>query len=170
MIAQGEISGLETGTVLTTEGAGATVIINKSKSCNECGKAQAGICGKGGTGMIMKVLNPFGAERGDTVLLGLDKKTHIKIYLLTYVLPVIVLFISAASGHIISLSSGIKGLDAAAGFTGLIISLIYCINKVRKIDRTTQLYITGILREPPDCKEFIGASPEEKDYLAAFSK
>ena len=49
-----ERSGLETGTVIETNGTMAKVRINKSKSCKECGKAQAGICGKSGEGMIMK--------------------------------------------------------------------------------------------------------------------
>ncbi|MBI5739315.1 MAG: SoxR reducing system RseC family protein [Nitrospirae bacterium] len=119
MKTQEEKNDLETGTVLKTEGQWASVITNKSKSCNECGKAQAGICGKSGAGMVIKVKNDAGAKVWDTVLLELDGKTHVKAYFLVFILPVLTLFISAYAGHLISQSSGIQGLDAAAGFFGL---------------------------------------------------
>ncbi len=73
-------SDLETGTVIKAEGKWATVITNKSMACNECGKAQAGICGKGGAGIVVQVLNQLGAGEGETVELGLDKKVLIMGY------------------------------------------------------------------------------------------
>ncbi|MBI5097698.1 MAG: SoxR reducing system RseC family protein [Nitrospirae bacterium] len=159
---------LETGTILNTHGAWATVITNKSKSCKECGKAQAGICGKSGAGMVIKVRNPAGALKGDTVELGLDKVTHIKAYFLAFILPVLILFICTYIGSIISLSTGIKSLDVIAGFTGLIISIIFSFKKIRKLDRTSRLQVANVLYDPPEYVTTVSA--EEMDYMAAFDK
>ena len=159
---------LETGTVIKTDGAWASVITNKSKSCNECGKAQAGICGKSGAGMVMSVKNTAGAKRGDTVELGLDKTIHIKAYFFAFIFPVAILFVCAYSGSVISLSAGINGLDVIAGFTGLIISILYSFGKIRQFDRTSRLQITKVLSDPP---EYVSAiSAEEMDYISAFNK
>lgn len=161
-------SAIETGTVLKTEGDGATVITNKSKSCNECGKAQAGICGKSGAGMIMEVRNPVGAKARDIVLLELDSKTHVKAYFLAFVLPVAILFLGTCAGYIISQFSGVKGLDVTAGIVGLVASITYSMKKIRTLDRTTQLQIKKVLNNMPETDSL--ASSEETDYLAAFGK
>ena len=159
---------LETGTVIKTEGVWASVITNKSKSCNECGKAQAGICGKSGAGMVMSVKNTAGANKGDTVELGLDKITHIKAYFFAFIFPVVTLFVSAYLGSVISLSADVKSLDVIAGFTGLIISILYSFRKIIRLDRTSRLQITKILSDPP---EYVSAiSAEEMDYISAFNK
>jgi positive regulator of sigma E activity len=159
---------LETGTVLNTDGAWATVITNKNKSCRECGKAQAGICGKSGAGMVIKVRNPACALRGDTVELGLDKATHMKAYFLAFILPVVILFLCAYLGSVISFAVGVKSLDVIAGLTGLIISILFSLKEIRKLDRTSCLQITKVLFDPP---EYITAiSAEEMDYMSAFNK
>ena len=116
---------LETGTVLKTEGDWATVITNKSKSCRECGKAQAGICGKQGSGMVLRVRNNYGARTGDTVLLELETSVQIKANFFVFILPVISLFLFAYLGHVISNYTGLNGLDAAGGITGLIVSSLF---------------------------------------------
>lgn len=161
---------LETGTVLKTEGNFATVITNKSKSCNECGKAQAGVCGKGGAGMVMKVKNTLGAKKGDTVLLGLDRKTLIRGFFIFFIFPIIILFFSAFAGYRLSHLLGIKGLDILAGFTGLVIALFYSFKKIRNLDRSTQLHITGILYQSSGLESTTSLRPEEADYLSAFSR
>ncbi len=159
---------IETGTVLETEGLWATVITNKSKSCKECGKAQAGICGKSGAGLVMKAQNFAGAEKGDIVELSLDITTHIKAYFLAFVLPVITLLFCTYLGSVISLSVGVTNLDVIAGFTGLILSVVFSFKHIQKLDRTSQLKIIKVLHEPP---EYITSlSAEETDYMAAFNK
>jgi positive regulator of sigma E activity len=158
----------ETGTVIKTDGTWATIITNKSKSCNECGKAQAGICGKSGAGMVMSVKNAAGANKGDTVELGLDKATHVKAYSLAFIFPVVILFLCAYSGSIISSAAGVKGLDVIAGLTGLIISTLFSFKKIGELDRTSCLQITKVLFDPP---EYVAAvSAEETDYMSAFNK
>lgn len=159
---------IETGTVLKTEGMTATVITNKSKSCQECGKAQAGICGKSGSGMIMTVKNSLGADKGDTVEIGLERKVHVKGYFIAFILPVIVLFIAAYAGHVLSETIGAKHLDVTAGLTGLIVSMIYSFRKIRKLEKTTQLHITRILRGASEYG--VNSCSEEMDYLRAFNR
>ncbi|MBI5665571.1 MAG: SoxR reducing system RseC family protein [Nitrospirae bacterium] len=161
-------SEIETGTVLKTEGTQALVITNKSKSCKECGKAQAGICGKSGSGMVLKVDNQLGAERGDTVELGLEATVHVKGYLLIFILPVIALFIAAYAGHALSQLTGVLYLDVSAGLAGLISAVIYSFRTIRKLDKSTQLHITKILYGPSEYG--VGSCAEEIDYLHAFNK
>jgi positive regulator of sigma E activity len=159
---------LETGTVIKIDGPWASVITNKSKSCNECGKAQAGICGKSGAGMVMSVKNRAGARKGDTVELGLDKATHIKAYFFAFILPVAILFVCTYSGSVISSYAGINGLDVIAGVTGLVISILYSFHKIRSLDRTSRLQIIKIISDPPEYVSAAGA--EEMDYISAFTK
>lgn len=161
-------SDIETGTVLKTGGTQALVITNKSSACKECGKAQAGICGKSGSGMVLKVDNPLGAERGDTVELGLEKAAHVKGYFLAFILPVIALFIAAYAGHVLSQLTGFKYLDAAAGLSGLILAILYSFRKIRELDKSAQLHITRILYESHEYQ--VGSCAEEVDYLHAFNR
>jgi positive regulator of sigma E activity len=157
---------IETGTVLKCEGEWAMVITNKSKSCRECGKAQAGICGKSGAGMVIKVRNPVGAKSSDTVLLELDRSIHIKAYFLAFILPVAILFLCTYAGYLVSQSSGIKGLDVTAGFIGLAASAAYSLNRIRSLGMKTHLQIGKILHDAPE--SYSSSCPEETDYLAAF--
>jgi positive regulator of sigma E activity len=159
---------LETGTVLKTEGKWATVITNKSKSCRECGKAQAGICGKQGSGMVLRVKNNYGARTGDTVLLELEKSVHIKAYFFFFVLPVVSLILFAYLGHVLSNYTGLNGLDAAGGITGFIISSLFAIRKIHAMDKLSKLRITGTVNDRPECE--LSSYPEEADYLSGFSR
>ncbi len=163
-----ERSNIESGTVLETNGNFATIVINKSKSCKECGKAQAGICGKGGAGMIMKVTNPINAVKGDDVTLGLGIKTQIKGYLLVFILPVAALMTGAYAGYLISQTTGIANLDVITGISFLVLSIAYMIHKVRDLDKSAQIHITGTLHKGQESLSI--TYPEEMDYLAYFDK
>lgn len=159
-------TGIETGTVLRTDGTRATVITNKSASCNECGKAQAGICGKSSSGMVMSAQNPLGAVQGDIVEIGLQRKDHVKGYFVAFVLPVIALFAAALAGHLLSEETGIHGLDVTAGLAGLVLSILYSAWKIRSMEKSAALSITKILNAPAEYG--LGSAAEEIDYLHAF--
>jgi len=163
-----EPSGIETGTVLSTDGAWATVITNKNSACRECGKAQAGICGKRGDGIIMRVRNVPGAKAGNTVVLELGKKTHAAAYFFTFILPVVVLFLFAYPGHLASNDFGIRGLDAATGLAGFFVTLFYSLRKIHTLDRTSHFSVSKIITDARDRPS--ASCQEETDYLAAFSK
>jgi positive regulator of sigma E activity len=161
-------SDIETGTVLSTDGAWATVITNKNSACRECGKAQAGICGKQGDGITMRVRNVPGAKAGNTVVLELGKTTHAAAYFFAFILPVIALFLFAYPGHLASHHFGIRGLDAASGLAGFIVSLLYSLRKIHKLDKATHLSVSKIITDAQNRTST--ACPEEADYLDAFSK
>ncbi len=163
-----ERTGFDTATVIMTEGTFATVVTNKSKSCNECGKAQAGICGKSGTGMVIKVKNPLNAVKGDQVTIELDSRTHAKGYFYFFVLPVIALIAGTYSGYLFSESAGIKGLDVIAGIVFLVISIAYALIKVQRLDRSTQFEITRILHKQPGSPAI--SCSEGLDYLERFKR
>ena len=158
----------ETATVLKTEGKSATVITNKSASCKECGKAQAGICGKKGSGMVLRVNNTIGARQGDTVELGLSRKTHIEGLFVIFILPMLALIGFTYIGHLLSHYVEVRGLDSMSGITGLIISIIYSYKKIRKLDQRTELHIKKIFQDQTEYE--IGSSSEEIDYFRAFHK
>ncbi|MBI4686814.1 MAG: SoxR reducing system RseC family protein [Nitrospirae bacterium] len=160
---------IETSTVISVEGKWAMVITNKSKACRECGKAQAGACGKGGAGMALKVRNPLGAKKGDIVMLGIEEKTRVKGYFFIFIMPVIVLFLSAFLGYLLSRYSSIKNLEAFFGFLGLVISIIYASKKTQELNRTSHLYITKILQGQELQNYNSGIDSEAMDYLTAFN-
>jgi len=144
-----ELSGLETGTVITTNGTHAKVRIDKSKSCKECGKAQAGICGKSGEGMIMEAGNNLHAGEGDRVTLDLEKKVHVKAYFLVFILPVVSLFLFACLGHEISGFTGIESLDVMLGITGLVLAILFSLSEIKKLDSSAEMEITRIVSQSP---------------------
>ena len=163
-----ERSDRESGTVIETNGIVATVVINKSKSCNECGKAQAGICGKSGAGMVIKVKNPLKAVKGDMVTLEIEKKTQAKGYFLVFILPVLTLLAGSYAGHLLSQATGIKGLEVIIGISLLVLAIAYSLIKIHKLDKTADFYIASILN--PEQNLSLPSCSEETDYLAHFSR
>jgi positive regulator of sigma E activity len=140
-----ERSDIESGTVIDIDGRLASVIINKSKSCHECGKAQAGICGKSGAGMIMKAQNTIDAVKGDMVTIELETATQARGFFLFFILPVLALFAGSYAGFLLSESTGVKGLEVITGMAMLIIFSCYSLNKIRKLDKAAIYSIKSIL-------------------------
>jgi len=157
----------DTATVIKTDGSRATVVINKNSSCRECGKAQAGICGKGGGGMLLSVRNDIGAKQGDTVVVSLDRKTHFKAYLFAFIMPVIALFGGTYAGSVMSgwLVSG--DLDVFLGLVSLILGIIFSLKMIHTLDRTEDMYISRIIYDGTG--HDISPSAEGEEYLRAFA-
>ncbi len=143
-----ELSGLETGTVIEVTGTRAKVRVNKSSACKECGKAQAGICGKSGEGMVMEVRNKLNAGLGDMVTIDLERKVHVAGYFLVFISPVLALFFFAYIGHEMSVQSGIQNLDVILGITGLVFSILFSLLKIKKMDSSAEMNITRIVSQP----------------------
>jgi len=154
-------SGIETGTVLQTDGVTAKVITNKSKACNECGKAQAGICGKQGAGMVMNVRNAIGAAQGDIVTIDLDRSTHIKAYFIVFIIPIVALFVFSYIGSLL----GTPGLEVILGISGLAVSLLLSAHIIRKLNKSAGMKISSILGKD---ESFEAMTQEEMDYLRAY--
>ena len=159
---------LETGTVLSTDGISATVVTNKSRACNECGKAEAGICGKQGAGIVMKAKNSPGAKTGDRVVIELEKSAQVKAYFLAFIFPVMALCVCAYFGYILSVQTGTGGLDVISGLTGFIVALLISLKMIHSLDKSAQMYISRIIHESPDYTS--GSCSEEADYLNAFNR
>jgi sigma-E factor negative regulatory protein RseC len=158
----------ETATVVQTHGDTATVMINKSSACSECGKAQAGICGKGGAGMLIRVRNTAGAKQGDTVVVSLDRKTHYKAYLFAFVIPVIALFAGTYVGSILSGRFDTEYLDVIFGLFSLGLSVVYSLRIIHTLDRSRDMYISRIIHDGGAGYD-LSSSPEGEDYLRAFA-
>lgn len=158
----------DTGMVIETDGLWAVVRTNEEKSCNECGKARAGICGKGGAGMILQVKNPVGAVKGDTVKIDLEKGTHYKAYFLAFILPLLMLFLGTAAGSVLSKSWGIGNLELLGGFSGFIIAVAFSLKKIHSLDKSKKMYIADIIHDTPPSGCEMNPGPEEMDYLAGF--
>jgi len=161
-------SGHETGTVIATQDLWAEVKMNKSSSCRECGKAQAGICGKKGAGMVLKARNTLHARTGDTVTVELAGTSYAKACFYTFIVPVAALIVSAYLGDVVSDKAGIEGLTVVAGLTGLVTAIVYSLKKIRKLDSTVHMEVIKIISDRFDQNR--PASQEEHDYLSAFSR
>ncbi|UCH82461.1 MAG: SoxR reducing system RseC family protein [Nitrospiraceae bacterium] len=109
----------------------AKIRIDKSTSCKECGKAQAGICGKSGEGMVMEAGNTLHAREGDRVTLGLKKSVQVKAYVPVFIFPVVSLFLCAYLGDVISVRTNLKGLNVILEITGLVITIIVSLCKMK---------------------------------------
>jgi len=160
-----ERSDRESGTVIES-GLVATVVINKSKACHECGKAQAGICGKSGAGMVLKVTNTLNAVKGDMVTLEIEKKTQAKGYFLVFILPVLTLLAGSYAGLLLSQATGIKGLEVITGISLLALAIVYSLIKIHKLDKSADFYISSILTREQNLS--LPSCSEETDYLAHF--
>ncbi len=135
---------VETGRVIKRDEGGAKVMIDKGESCRGCGNAKIGLCKPGGSGMIMDVENPIGAEVGDTVKIGIDEKLRRRGYFLLYILPLFFLVFGSVLGYILNTILGISSLDVLFGFLFLALSLIYSLKKIHAYDRTRKLFIRTI--------------------------
>jgi sigma-E factor negative regulatory protein RseC len=138
---------VETGKVYKTEGNIALVKIDQGTSCKGCGMGKLGLCKPGGAGMLLKVENTIGAKVGDTVTIGLEKKTHMKGYFIAFILPLVVLLFSSFIGYLLSLFTEMKGLDVVAGFTGLAVAVLYSLKRINKLDRETLMYIRRVVSD-----------------------
>lgn len=161
---------VETGRVIETGNGIATVRIDKGESCKGCGMGKIGLCKPGGSGMVMEVENPLGANKGDTVMLGLDSSTHLKGYLFSFILPLIMLVISTFVGYILSGLTGIGGLEIISGFLGLSVTVFFSLRKMRKIDKSKRMYIRRVLRDSSNFMWEADYGAEGGDYLEVYNQ
>ncbi|RMG72481.1 MAG: hypothetical protein D6710_04715 [Nitrospirae bacterium] len=161
---------VETGFVLKTDGELATVQIKQGKSCKGCAMGKLGMCRPGGAGMRLKVKNPVKAEVGDTVMIGIDKKTHSKGYFIVFIFPLLILFISTIIGYYLSTWLELKGLEIITGFTGLGVSIFYSLNRIHRMDKEVTMYIKRIVQDVPEFSWEANYGAEGGDYLSGFAE
>jgi len=78
---------LEAGVIIKTDGATATVRIDKAQACSHC-KSK---CMESNGSMITEALNPIGANFGDIVSLKVNPKTALTATLIVFGLPLLAL-------------------------------------------------------------------------------
>ncbi len=161
---------VETGVVLETNGELALVQINQGKSCKGCAMGKLGMCRPGGAGMRLTVKNPLGAKVGETVMIGIDKKTHSKGYFIVFIFPLIILVVSTLAGYLLGQKLHALGLEVFTGFTGLAVAIYFSLKRIHKMDKEVTMYIKRIVKDVPEFSWETNYSSEGSDYLSGFAK
>ncbi len=160
---------VETGVVIEREGTTAKVLLGKGTSCRGCAMAKLGMCRPGGANMIFTVDNTLNAEVGDTVMLGLKREVHWKGYFIAFILPLLIFVVSSLSGYLISLYTGLRGIDVLSGFVGLALAIAFSLGRLRKMDSTERMHIKRIVRDVAGT-EGVYQGAEGLDYLHGFQQ
>ncbi len=160
---------VETGVVLETKGELAKVQINQGKSCKGCAMGKLGMCRPGGAGMVLMVKNPLNAKEGDTVMIGIDKKTHTKGYFIVFIFPLLILVVSTFAGYFLSQKLQTSGLEVLTGFVGLAIAIYFSLKKINRMDKEVTMYIKRIVKDVPDFSWEVNYGAEGGDYLSGFA-
>ena len=131
----------EPGVVMETAGNTAKVMMSRSGGCESCGAA--GSCKVASGDRIMEADNPVGAKTGQHVLVEIESVLFLKATFLTYMLPVIFLFLGAyLGGKYGPMLSGAISLDywqAIGGVAFLVLSAVLVRLYDRKVKRTTTI-------------------------------
>ncbi|MCG8470724.1 MAG: SoxR reducing system RseC family protein [Desulfobacterales bacterium] len=140
----------EEGIVIKTASHGrAWVETVRTSACEGCASKDA--CHASGKTMEVCAINDAGARVGDRVMVSIETATLIRMSLLAYIFPVIVMMVGAAIGNGLapslgvnaSLSSGIGGFGSLA-FSFLVIRMVE--GRIASADRYTPR-ITKILMD-----------------------
>ena len=131
----------EPGVVMETAGNTAKVMMSRSGTCESCGAS--GSCKVASGDRIMEADNPLGAKPGQRVMVDIESAMFLKATFLTYMLPVIFLFLGAYLGG--KYGPGISGaisLDywqAIGGVIFLVISAVLVRLYDKKVKRATTI-------------------------------
>lgn len=103
------------GKVISTEKDLAQVTINRGSMCGDsC--SNCGMCENKGTKIVVK--NPLGAQKGDTVRLGVSTSKGLGAATLVYLMPVVILIATL----MIFVNAGLsEGVSAALAFLVMIV-------------------------------------------------
>ncbi|MHB8882282.1 MAG: SoxR reducing system RseC family protein [Thermodesulfovibrionales bacterium] len=153
----------EFGSIISLKGDKAVVLMMGGHACKGCGAAAIGLCRAADTSMQLTVTNEVGAKVGDTVRIGLDKATRARGYFLAYIIPLISLLAGAAAGHIAGSLYGVPSLDVLCGSSALGLTLLFTFRKLKELDCTAMMTISGVIPQQPVFKDEI-KTDEERRY------
>lgn len=148
---------VETGTVIALSDNRAQVKMDTAGPCHKCGLGEMGLCRPGGSGMSLTVENQAGAAIGDVVTIGIDDTTRRKGYWLAYVLPVVMLLVGTAFGHVVSSLTAISAFDALDvlvnadifdalfGIAALGLTMWWTAVRLKRLDNKSTLHVNKIL-------------------------
>lgn len=109
----------EIGKVINIENNQATILINRSTACGECGKCQVG---RDKLEMVMTADNNVGAKVGDEVEISLENINFMTAMLIAYGFPLIALIAGILGGYYGLLALGFN--DDIAQAAGAIIGIV----------------------------------------------
>jgi sigma-E factor negative regulatory protein RseC len=131
----------ETGVVMETSGGTAKVMMNRGGSCESC--SASGSCKAVSDDRVMEAENPLGAEPGQQVVLEIESGMFLKATFLTYMLPVIFLFLGAylggKFGPDISKAVSFDNWQAIGGVAFLVLSALMIRLYDRKVKKSKVL-------------------------------
>jgi positive regulator of sigma E activity len=138
----------EAGRVIRTEGENAIIMLDGNRSCRGCGAAKIGLCRAGSvSSMFLTVRNTPGAEQGDQVIIGIDRKTQWSGYILAYLIPLAAFILGAAAGSIIGRHLSVPFLDALSAFGLLGAASAFSFSKLRRLDRTRMMEVRRVVSD-----------------------
>ncbi len=135
----------ETGKVISLDGDMAMVLLESAKSCKGCGAAAMGLCKPSGSMPILTVKNTKSASLGDTVTVTLDKATQRKGFLVAYFIPIASLLGGSLLGYLLKDDLAIPSLDVIAGFASFLLSSVFAVGKLKKLNSISFLTIKEIV-------------------------
>ncbi|BCB95279.1 hypothetical protein JZK55_02010 [Dissulfurispira thermophila] len=137
----------EIGTVIKIHEDTATVMLKGGESCKGCGQAKMGLCNAASTNMMLTVKNYIGANIGDKVVIGIDKKTKTKGYFLAFVIPLFSLIFGSLIGHFLGKYLAIPSLEVSVGFTILILASFFSLKKLKALDSSSSMAIKSVISD-----------------------
>jgi len=137
----------ETGIIIRLEGDKAVIRLKGGKSCKGCGMGKIGLCRAGDTSMLLTAKNIVKAGVGETVQVGLDRKTKVKGYFMAYLIPIISLLTGTFAGYLLGEYLGIGYLDTAGGFFTLLTASLFSFRKLRELDANHFMVANKIIRD-----------------------
>ncbi len=143
----------EKGTVVRREGPRALVMMEAGKACKGCGMAAIGLCKAGGASMFLEVLNTRNADVGEIVMVGLQRGTTVKGYLLAYLLPLFGFIAGSLAGSMAGAAYRLPWLDVGAGFASLGLTAAVTLQLLKRLDRSSTLEIRRVIRDPSFCRD-----------------
>ncbi|MCW8907738.1 MAG: SoxR reducing system RseC family protein [Sedimenticola sp.] len=143
----------ETGIITATDGTYASVETRRASSCGSCDARPT--CGTsalarvfGNRSNVVEVLNPIGAETGESVVVGIEESAFTRVSILFYILPLFALFAGGLSGEWLAHQLGLgttEPLSILCGLLGLSAGL-YWLRRFSSSHRRNPAYQAVILR------------------------
>jgi sigma-E factor negative regulatory protein RseC len=149
----------EAAIVVKTEGDRAIVATQRTTSCGGCSAKNS--CGTPVLAKVMgnrltkvEVENPIKAELGDHVIIGLQETALLRVSLLFYIFPLILLFTGSVSGQWLAEQFSLQStepMSIACGLLGLFAGL-FMVRKITKQSQHNKQYQAVILRHQGQTK------------------
>ena len=114
----------EKGIVTRVFNKTAWVKTSRTSSCEGCTSRRSCNIAEGGQEMEVEALNDVGAKVGDRIVISIDSAALLKVSLMLYVFPILLMLIGAALGQKLApvLNLNPSALSAALGITCFVIA------------------------------------------------